>query len=95
MLEHETPHQCTCHLLRSNVSIIPNPVPGPDGQLQIVTGPSDGLNSVSDKIGPTITNCRIEGVGAPAPPTFLRMVLSCRDQLLNGLAASNLVVPHS
>ena len=76
MKRHNT---APCHLLllRSNVSIIPNPVPGPDGQLQIVTGSSDGLNSVSDKIGPTITNCRIQGVGAPAPPTFLRMVFCC------------------
>ena len=76
--QHGIQSKALWRLLRSNVSIIPNPIPGTDGHVQIATCVGGAFASVSDAIGPTVTNCRFVGMGEQT--TFLLVGASdCRE----------------
>lgn len=63
-------HDCGYILLR-RVALTPDPTPGPDGQLPLMSAIHDGYHSTSGKAGPIISSSRFVGAGKSPQPVHL------------------------
>ena len=78
-----TARNCTSGAGR-NVTIAPDPTPGPDGQTQIGTCGGDGLGHVLGAVGPLIQNSQFINTGETRCRACLVLLLSaiCTDAAL-------------
>ena len=65
-------------LLRRNNNLAPSPVPGADGNYQLMTSIHDGFHTTSPTIGPIINNCSFIGAGAPFKKAWIYFVTVLR-----------------